>query len=148
MDQAKFVEHSLQKIWSEMVWLSKADHITSNFLKAIFHNFYLVHSWIPWSNYIISWHWSLSVTPEDIRKRVVNVFRGYRKKSVAWNGLIGMIRSSISASISCFCWCCAVLGPLTDCIHSTILNGVFPDELKLADISPLYKNSDPKDKTN
>ena len=38
--------------------------------------------------------------------------------------------------------------PLTDCINSTILNGVFPDELKLADVTPLYKKSDPEDKTN
>ena len=26
--------------------LPKADHIPSNFLKAVFHKFYLVHSWI------------------------------------------------------------------------------------------------------
>ena len=38
--------------------------------------------------------------------------------------------------------------PLTDCINSAILNGVFPDELKLADVTPLYKKSDPEDKTN
>ena len=35
--------------------------------------------------------------------------------------------------------------PLTDCINSDILNSVFPDELKLADVKPLYKKSD---KTN
>ena len=34
--------------------------------------------------------------------------------------------------------------PLTDCINSGILNGVFPDGLKLADVTPLYKKSDPK----
>ena len=28
---------------------------------------------------------------------------------------------------------------LTDCINSAILNGVFSDELKLADVTPLYK---------
>ena len=33
----KFVEDGFQKIWSD---------ITSNFLKAVFHKFYLVHSWI------------------------------------------------------------------------------------------------------
>ena len=38
--------------------------------------------------------------------------------------------------------------PLTDCINSAILNGVFPDELKLANVTPLYKKSDPEDKTN
>ena len=38
--------------------------------------------------------------------------------------------------------------PLTDCINSTISNGVFPDELKLADVTPLYKKGEPDDKTN
>ena len=38
--------------------------------------------------------------------------------------------------------------PLTDCINSAILNGVFPEELKLADVTPLYKKSDPEDKAN
>ena len=38
--------------------------------------------------------------------------------------------------------------PLTDCINSGILNGIFPDELKLADVTPIYKKSDPDDKVN
>ena len=38
--------------------------------------------------------------------------------------------------------------PLTDCTNSAILNGVFPDQLKLAHVKPLYKKSDPEDKTN
>ena len=29
----------------EVIWPAKADHITSDFLKAVFHKFYLVHSW-------------------------------------------------------------------------------------------------------
>ena len=36
--------------------------------------------------------------------------------------------------------------PLTDCINSAILNGAFPDELKLANVTPLYKKSDPESK--
>ena len=46
IDQLKFMEDSLQKIWSDMVCLSRPDHITSKFLKAVFHKFHLVHSWI------------------------------------------------------------------------------------------------------
>ena len=38
--------------------------------------------------------------------------------------------------------------PLSDCINSAILNGVFSVELKLADVTRLYKKSDPEDKTN
>ena len=30
----------------------------------------------------------------------------------------------------------------------SLKNGVFPDELKLADVTPLYKKSDPEDKTS
>ena len=37
MDQMKFVENSLSKIWR---------NIPSSFLKEIFHKFYLVHSWM------------------------------------------------------------------------------------------------------
>ena len=36
--------------------------------------------------------------------------------------------------------------PLTDSINSGILNGIFPDELKLAGKTPLYEKSDPEDK--
>ena len=36
---------------------------------------------------------------------------------------------------------------LTDCINSAILDGVFPDEWKLAGVTPLYKKSDPDNKT-
>ena len=36
--------------------------------------------------YSVPWHWSLSMPPENIRK--THVFRGYWKRSAAWNGLI------------------------------------------------------------
>ena len=41
-----------------------------------------------------------------------------------------------------------ICSPITDSINSAILNGVFSLELKLADVTPLYKKSDPEDKTN
>ena len=43
MDQVKFVEDTAFKKL-EPIWSAEADHITSNFLKAVFHKFYLVHS--------------------------------------------------------------------------------------------------------
>ena len=43
MDQVKFVKDSLENF--EMIWSA---HITANFLKAVLHKLYLVHSWIPW----------------------------------------------------------------------------------------------------
>ena len=41
-----------------------------------------------------------------------------------------------------------ICSPITDSINSAILNGVFSVELKLADVTPLYKKSDPEEKTN
>ena len=38
--------------------------------------------------------------------------------------------------------------PLTNCTNSSILNGVFLDELKLADVALLHKKSNSDDKTN
>ena len=38
--------------------------------------------------------------------------------------------------------------PIRNCINSSILTGTFPDELKIADIVPVFKKEDPNDKTN
>ena len=38
--------------------------------------------------------------------------------------------------------------PIRNCINSSISTGTFPDELKIADIVPVFKKEDPKDKTN
>ena len=37
--------------------MGQADHVISNFLKASFHKFYLLHSWIPWPK----WYWGKMV---------------------------------------------------------------------------------------
>ena len=37
---------------------------------------------------------------------------------------------------------------LTNCINQSIVNGKFPDSLKPANISPVYKAKDPLDKAN
>ena len=44
MDQFKFLEESLQKIWSDMVCWGKTYHF--KYFKDTFHKFHLVHSWI------------------------------------------------------------------------------------------------------
>ena len=36
----------------EVMWCAKADYITSNFLKAVFNKFHLVHSGIHCPNYL------------------------------------------------------------------------------------------------
>ena len=45
IDQVKFVENSLQKIWRVIVkgyGLPKANHTPSSFLKAVFHKFWIL----------------------------------------------------------------------------------------------------------
>ena len=37
---------------------------------------------------------------------------------------------------------------MTGCINSATLNRIFLDELKLVDVTPLYKKADPDEKTN
>ena len=37
-----------------VIWSAQADHITSIVLKAVFHKFYLVHSWILCPTYSFS----------------------------------------------------------------------------------------------
>ena len=37
---------------------------------------------------------------------------------------------------------------LTDCINDAINKGVFPDSLKIANITPVYKKDEPTDKEN
>ena len=83
MDQVKFVEESLQKIWSDMVCYGlsvQADHIILNFLKAVFHKFYLVYSWIPWPTYLsilsISYEWVEIVEPARREHMFANLKTG------------------------------------------------------------------------
>ena len=38
--------------------------------------------------------------------------------------------------------------PITNCINSSISIGTFPDELKIADIVPVFKKDNQNDKTN
>ena len=40
-------------------------------------------------------------------------------------------------------WKCV---PLTDCINSSILNGSFPNDLRIADVVPVFKKDEPFDK--
>ena len=44
VDQVKFWKTAFKNF--EGIWSAEADHILSIFLKAVFHKFYLVHSWI------------------------------------------------------------------------------------------------------
>ena len=51
MDQVKFVKIPFKK--SEEMWPAWEDHITTDFLKAVFYKFYLVHYRIPWPTHLL-----------------------------------------------------------------------------------------------
>ena len=58
----------------------QADHIILNFLKAVFHKFYLVYSWIPWPTYLsilsISYEWVEIVEPARREHMFANLKTG------------------------------------------------------------------------
>ena len=53
IDQVQFVEDRLKKI--EVIWSAQVDHVSSDFSKAVFQNFYLVHSWTKWPIHTLRW---------------------------------------------------------------------------------------------
>ena len=49
--RVKVFKNGPSKICGRQPLKNWSDMVTSNFLKAVFHKFYSVHSWIPWSIY-------------------------------------------------------------------------------------------------
>ena len=56
--------------------------------------------------------------------------------------------SSGNISVDILKQCDLCLQALTNCINQSVVSKKFPDSLKLANISPVYKVKDPLDKTN
>ena len=52
----------------ELIWSVKTDHITLNFLKAAFHNFYLAQSWIPCLNHSVL----LDFSPTKFKSKIMS----------------------------------------------------------------------------
>ena len=61
MDQVKYGSQPLKTLKKHD--LLKADHTSSNFLKAVFHKIYLVHSWILYLKFCL---WSIIVSPKEV----------------------------------------------------------------------------------
>ena len=89
----------------------KADHITLNFLKVVFHKCYLVHSWIPWPKYLHE------VKNKDVSKFSIDVVQMYllvhsfpmhpfstpwkhQKLAAFWNSIIWCLSVRDSLQIS------------------------------------------------
>ena len=77
-------------------YLKWYDHITSNILKAVFHKFYLVHSWISWpkwpkiqQKYILSnmliLLWRQAVEVDGLFWNIKNWISQKRSTAFPWN---------------------------------------------------------------
>ena len=74
------------------------------------------------------------VSPDEVRKLIQS---------------LNMKKSAISSSVKHLTESVDIYLPfLTDIINQSLKNGIFPDELKLAEVIPLFKNADPFDKIN
>ena len=62
--------------FKEILWSARVDHTIANFLKSVFHKFYLVHSWIPWFKC-----WERNIEIKEIQDRQTYK-RGYRHFSL------------------------------------------------------------------
>ena len=81
-------------------------------------------------------HFSFShINPEVVRYHILKLETG---KSVSGNIPISILKKSVDV----------VMSPLTDCFNNCINEGRFPNELKLADVSPILKPGISTDKTN
>ena len=75
------------------------------------------------------------VNSEQVRKYVLSLDSN---KSISGNIPINVLKLSVDY----------YLGYLTNCINFCIANSIFPDELKLADVTPIFKEGDDTDKVN
>ena len=76
------------------------------------------------------------VSPEEVKK----VIKSLNKKKAAISTCIPV--KILIDSIDRY------LPVLTDIINNSVTNGTFPDELKLAEVTPIYKKANPFDITN
>ena len=76
-----------------------------------------------------------TVTPDQVSEQIRTL---RTKKSARGDIPIKLIKVTSKVCVS----------HLTDCINSAIMEGNFPDELKLGDIVPAFKTDDKTDKTN
>ena len=73
-------------------------------------------------------------------KEVKNIIQSLNKKKSAISSCIPVkvLIDSVDTYLPIF----------TDIINSSIRNGTFPEELKLAEVTPLFEKADPFDKVN
>ena len=76
------------------------------------------------------------ITKYEIRKEISKLDGS--KATLVGDIPVGMLKSTIDVHVSV----------LTKVINSSIQNGCFPDELKVAEVTPIFKKNDDLDKEN
>ena len=76
---------------------------------------------------------SMAIMP-IIQNDVINVIRNLKASSPGWDQISAVV---VKATYPCF------IEPLTHILNQSVMYGVFPSELKLAKVIPLYKANDP-----
>ena len=69
-----------------------------------------------------------------IQNDVINVIRNLKANSPVWDSIPAVV---VKATYQCF------MEPLTHILNLSVMYGVFPSELKLAKVIPLFKANDP-----
>ena len=69
-----------------------------------------------------------------IQNDVISIIKNLKVSSPGWDSISAVV---VKATYACF------IEPLTHILNLSIMHGVFPSELKLAKVFPLYKANDP-----
>ena len=90
--------------WIAKVSIYLADHITSNFLKGVFHKFHLVRSWIvcliycPYKNFsgFYHFHHFILKSHETLVKDILKAFENFKNKQESvWGNVFWHVKISI-----------------------------------------------------
>ena len=76
---------------------------------------------------------SMAIMP-IIKNDVIDIIKNQKVSSPGWDSISAVV---VKATYSCF------IEPLTHILNLSVMYGVFPSELKLAKVIPLYKANDP-----
>ena len=74
-----------------------------------------------------------------VEEEVRSIIKSLKDSSAGWDAISSRV---VKATYSCF------LTPLTHVVNVSLLNGVFPSELKIARVIPLFKSGEPRNFSN
>ena len=74
-----------------------------------------------------------------VEEEVRSIIKSLKDSSAGWDAISSRV---VKATYSCF------LTPLTHVVNISLLNGVFPSELKIARVIPLFQSGEPSNFSN